>query len=183
MSYLKVPSKAEVNEQNQAIFNKLESGLGFVPNAYAFLANHDNALGDFLTAGERKTTLSKKEAEVVNLVTSEHNGCNYCLSAHTAIAGMNGFTNDQIIEIRQGAISFDDKLSALAEFTAQVNSNKGKISEVTKDKFFGAGYTVQNLIDVLFVISEITITNYIHNIAKYDIDFPIAPSLEAVQVA
>jgi len=178
MSQFKAPSRSEVNEQNQAIFDKLESGLGFVPNIYAFMGQHDNALGSFLAAGERKSTLSKKEQEVVNLVVSQYNSCQYCLSAHTAIAGMNGFSSDQIIEIRDGSISFDSKLAALAEFTNDTVVNRSHASQEAKDKFFAAGYNVQNLIDVVLAISEITVTNYIHGLSKIDIDFPLAPTLE-----
>lgn len=179
MSQFKIPSATEVNEQNQTIFKNLESNLGFVPNMYAFLANHDNALGALLGAGERKLTISKKQAEVVNLVVSEYNQCQYCLSAHTAIAGMNGFTPDQIVEIRSADITFDDKLAALAAFTKAVVSTKGKVSDAAKQSFFDAGYTVQNLIDVIFTISEITITNLVHNITGFEVDFPLAQNLKA----
>lgn len=178
MSQFKVPTRSEVTESNQAIFDKLESGLGFVPNIYAFIGQHDNALGSLLGAGERKSTLSKKEIEVVNLVVSQYNNCGYCLSAHTAIAGMNGFDNDQILAIREGSIGFDEKLSALADFTIDAIKNRSHASQDAKDNFFAAGYNVQNLIDVVFAISEITITNYIHGLSKIDIDFPLAPSLE-----
>ena len=178
MSQFKVPTKTEVNENNQAIFDKLESGLGFVPNIYAFIGQHDNALGSLLAAGDRKSTLSKKEVEVVNLVVSQFNNCGYCLSAHTAIAGMNGFDNDQIIAIREGAIDFDQKLSSLANFTKDTLENRSHASQEAKDKFFAAGYNVQNLIDVVFAISEITITNYVHGLSKIAIDFPLAPTLE-----
>lgn len=34
MSKFNVPTKAEVSESNQAIFDQLEKGLGFVPNLY-----------------------------------------------------------------------------------------------------------------------------------------------------
>lgn len=183
MSQFKIPTASEVNEQNQAIFNKLESNLGFVPNLYAFLANHDNALGALLSAGDRKLTISKKEAEVVNLVVSEYNYCKYCLSAHTAIAGMNGFTPDQILEIRDASITFDDKLAVLATFTKAVVSNKGKVSDASKREFFDAGYSVQNLIDVVFTISEITTTNLIHNLTDFEIDFPLAKRLDGELVA
>ena len=89
-----VPTRSEVSEDNQAILDNLEKGLGFVPNLYAYYAKNDTALKDYLALQNRKTTLKAKEKEVVNLVVSQYNDCRYCQSAHTAIGKMNGFTDD-----------------------------------------------------------------------------------------
>ena len=69
-----VPTREEVSENNQAIFDQLQKGLGFVPNLYAYYAKNETALGDYLTLQNRKTNLRAKEKEVVNLVTSQING-------------------------------------------------------------------------------------------------------------
>jgi len=175
-----VPTKAEVSADNQAIFNNLEKGLGFVPNIYAYFAKSETALASFLASQNRKSTLSNKEKEVINIAASQINGCNYCLSAHTAIGKMNGFTNEQILEIRTGNASFDSKLDALAKFAASVVNNRGRATAESKEAFFAAGFSEANLVDVVFVIGEITITNFTHNLTGFTIDFPLAPELEAV---
>jgi len=36
------------------------------------------------------------------------------------------------------------------------------------------------MIDVVIVIVDKTINNYIHNLAGFEIDFPVAPELETV---
>jgi len=115
-----VPIKAEVSVNNQGLFNNLQKGLGFVPNLYAFFAKSETALGDYLAFQNRKSSLKAKEREVINLVTSQINGCHYCQSAHTVIGKMNGFTDEQVLEIRKGTASFDSKLDGLAKFTASV---------------------------------------------------------------
>ena len=180
MSQFKVPTREEVSNDNQAIFDKLQKAVGFVPNVYAYIAKNETALGDYLGFQNRKSTLSAKEKEVINLVVSQINGCDYCLSAHTAIGGMNGFDEGQILEIRQGAATFDSKLDALAKFAHSTATNKGNATQEAKDAFFAAGYTEANLIDTVFGIGEITITNYVNNLTRVPIDFPIAPSLETV---
>jgi len=178
MSKFQVPTKDEVSVDNQAIFDKLQSGLGFVPNLYAYYAKNDTALGDYLALQNRKSTLKAKEKEVINLVVSQYNDCQYCQAAHTVVGGMNGFNGDQILEIRKGTASFDAKLDALARFTLLVSANRGFLSVEAKDAFFAAGYTEANLIDVVIVIGNKIMSNYIHNLAGFAIDFPIAPVLE-----
>ena len=177
MSTFNVPTREEVSANNQAIFDNLQKGLGFVPNLYAYYAKNETALGDYLALQNRKSTLKAKEREVINLITSQINDCRYCQSAHTVLGKMNGFTEEQVIELRKGSASFDAKLDALVKFTAAVVENKGKASEQTKEAFFAAGYTEANLIDVVIVVGDKIISNYIHNLADFAIDFPIAPEL------
>ena len=83
MTKFSVPTRGEVSENNQAIFDNLQKGLGFVPNLYAYYAKNETALSDYLALQNRKSTLNAKEREVINLVTSQINGCRYCQSAHS----------------------------------------------------------------------------------------------------
>lgn len=169
-----VPTKAEVSENNQGIFDNLQKVLGFVPNLYAYFAKNETALGDYLTLQNRKSTLKAKEREVVNLVTSQINGCRYCQSAHTALGKMNGFTDEQVLEIRKGTAAFDNKLDALVKFTASAVENRGRATEESKNAFFAAGYNEANMIDVVIVVGDKIISNYLHNLTEFEIDFPIA---------
>lgn len=121
--------------------------------------------------------LTAKEKEVVNLVTSQLNQCKYCQSAHTVIGQLHGFSKEQILAIRKGTIDFNDKLDALAKFTTAVVNNRGKASQEAIHTFFEAGYDEANMIDVVMMIGDKIISNYIHNLANFEIDFPLAEEL------
>ncbi len=172
-----VPARAEVSANNQMMFDNLQKGLGFVPNLYAYFANNETALVDYLTFQNRKSTLRGKEREVINLVTSQINGCRYCQSAHTVLGKMHGFTDEQVMEIRTGNASFDSKLDALAKFTASAVENRGRASEESKEAFFAAGYNEASMIDVMIVVGDKIISNYLHNLTGFEIDFPIAEKI------
>lgn len=172
-----VPARDEVSANNQALFDNLQKNLGFVPNLYAYFAHSETALADYLQFQNRKSTLRGKERELINLVTSQINGCRYCQSAHTVLGKMHGFTEEQILEIRQGTASFDAKLDALAKFTASVVENRGKASTEAREAFFAAGYTQASLVDVMIVIGDKIISNYIHVLTQIEIDFPLAEAL------
>ena len=182
MATFSVPTRDQVSENNQAIFDNLKKGLGFVPNLYAYYAKNDTALADYLALQNRKSTLKAKEREVINLVVSQINGCRYCQSAHTVLGKMNGFTEEQVLEIRGGSASFDAKLDALVKLAASVVENRGNAPESVVDNFLAAGYTEANLIDVIIVVGDKTISNYIHNLTQFPIDFPVAPELETANV-
>jgi uncharacterized peroxidase-related enzyme len=177
MTTFTIPSKAEVSDANKAIFDNLQAKLGMVPNLYAYFAHSETALGDYLALQNRKSTLRPKEREIINLVTSQVNGCRYCQSAHTVIGKMQGFTDEQVLEIRRGTASFDAKFDALARFTKAVVLQRGKVDDSVKEAFLAAGYTQANLVDVVMVIGDKIISNYIHNLTEFAIDFPLAPEL------
>ncbi|MFD0862643.1 carboxymuconolactone decarboxylase family protein [Sungkyunkwania multivorans] len=179
MSTFKVPTRKEVSTNNQAIFDNLQSKLGFVPNLYATYAYSDNALSNYLTFSGAKTSLSAKEKEVVNLAVSQVNNCIYCLSAHTAIGKMNGFSDAEILELRSGNASFDHKLDALARLSKNITENRGRTEADVLDNFFAAGYTKENLIDTIALVGDKTISNYIHSTTQVPVDFPVAQPLEA----
>lgn len=172
MEKFTVPTRENVSENNQILFDNLQKAVGFVPNMYAFFAHSPSALGDYLTLQNRKNSLNNKEKEVINLVVSELNGCNYCKAAHTAIGKMVGFSEEQTLEIRKATISFNPKLHALVNIAKEIVNNKGEVSEEAKENFFNEGYTTENLVDVVMTVGDKIITNYLFAIAKVPIDFP-----------
>jgi uncharacterized peroxidase-related enzyme len=172
-----VPTREEVSSNNQQIFDSLHKMIGFVPNLYAYYANSETALADYLALQNRKNTLSSKEREVINLVTSQINDCRYCQSAHSVFGKFSGLTEEQILEIRKGSASFDAKLDALIKFTTAVVENRGKVSTDAKEAFFNAGYTEGNLVDTAIIIGDKTISNYLHNITDIEIDWPLAEKI------
>ncbi len=178
MATFNVPKREEVSEANQAIFDQLEKGVGFVPNLYATYAYNDTALGDYLTLQNRKSTLKAKEREIINLVVSQVNDCNYCKAAHTTLGKMNGFSDEQILEIRSGQASFDPKYDALAKFVKNIVVNRSKPDTEVVEALFAAGYTKANLIDIIMVIGDKIISNFIHGTTQIPIDFPAAPELQ-----
>ncbi len=173
-----VPQRSEVNPTNQAIFDNLKESVGFVPNLYATFAHSNNALKNYLDFGNAQQSLDAKQKEVVNLAVSQVNNCAYCLSAHTAIAGMNGFSSEQIVEFRQGKASFDNKLDALARLSRNLTENRGATSPEVVSNFFEAGWTKENLVDVITVAGAKTISNYLHSTTKVPVDFPAAESID-----
>ncbi|MDZ4681643.1 MAG: carboxymuconolactone decarboxylase family protein [Saprospiraceae bacterium] len=180
MTHFTVPTRSEVSPVNQAIFDDLQKGLGFVPNLYATFALNETALGDYLAFQNRKSTLRAKERELINLVVSEVNDCLYCLSAHTVLGKMNGFSEDQILEIRSGEASFDAKLDALAKFVRDTTIRRGKPSSESVEQLFAAGYTQANVLDILIVIGDKIISNFLHGVTQIPIDFPVALRLDEV---
>lgn len=177
MQAIKVPSREQVSPANQALFDNLQKNLGMVPNLYATLALSEHALASYLALQGAPSSITGKAREVVNLVVSQVNGCEYCLAAHTMIGKMQGFSGAQLLEIRSGRASFDPRLDALAKLVKQIATQRGHADPALLEAFFAAGWTQENLVDAIVTIGDKTVTNYLHAATRIPVDFPPAPPL------
>ena len=91
---------------------------------------------------------------------SQVNGCVYCQSAHLVLGKMNGFSEDQLLDIRLGRIS-DAKLNSLVQLAADITKNKGNANSAKVAEFYAQGYTNENLVDLILQISDKTAMNYL----------------------
>ncbi|KOP39812.1 carboxymuconolactone decarboxylase family protein [Flavobacterium sp. WLB] len=178
MKTINVPSKDQVSEQSQQIFDAIKGKMGKVPNLYATIGYSANALKGILEFDEAfaHTTFTAKEREGINLLVSQINNCDYCLAAHTMLAGLKGISSEEIIELRKG-ISTNSKFQTALNLAKSIAENKGAADPSLKDAFFDAGYTEAALIDLIGIITVRTFTNYVYTLTEIPIDFPAAPAL------
>lgn len=177
MTAITVPTRANVSTGNQAIFDQLQKTVGMVPNLYATFALSDTALATYLALQNSKSSITGKAREVVNLVVSQVNDCEYCLAAHTVVGKMTGLSEAQIMEVRHGHATFDAKLDALARLAKAVTEHRGRADQSVVDAFFAAGWTQANLVDAVMAIGDKIISNYLHALTRVPVDFPAAPAL------
>ncbi len=177
-----VPTRNDVSSTNQTIFDNLEKGLGMVPNLYAYFGHSDATLGNYLAfqQGQSKGAFKAKEREAIFLAVSQVNGCRYCQSAHTALGKMNGFSDEEILQLRAGTHP-DLKLNTITRLAADIQRTHGRPDAELLDAFFALGYSQGALVDLVSLVADKVFANYIHNITQIPIDFPVAPQLEAVE--
>ena len=182
MKTLKPLGFEEANTNSQEIFNAVKGKIGMVPNLYATMGVSDKLLGGFLTFTEtlKSGEFSSKEYEAIALATSQVNACKYCLSAHTAIGKMNGFTEQDTLDIRGNSIA-DSKLNALITLASELVILKGHPTNTTVDNFFEAGFNKAAFAEVIAIVALTTITNNIYHNGGFEIDFPKAQHLEQLQ--
>ena len=179
MKTLKPLSFNEANENTQAIFNNIKGKIGRVPNLFATMGVSDKLLGGFLTFQEtiKSGVFSAKEYEAIALATSQINGCDYCLSAHTALGKMSGFTEEETLALRTNTI-VDTKLNALVTLTSELAAAKGDASEDAIKNFLKVGYNSAAFGELIAIIALTTITNTVYHNGGFEIDFPKAQSVE-----
>ena len=179
MKALKALTAEQANRQTKEIFSNIQQNVGRVPNLYAAMGNSPNLLSGFLQFSDalNNGVFSRKEQEAIALAVSQSNGCAYCLSAHTALGKMVGFSEEETLQLREGT-STNIKLNALTNLAFEITEKKGKAAAETIDQFFAAGYTEAAFAELIGLVALRIITNYVFSNGDFEIDFPKAQFIE-----
>ena len=174
-----VPTRAQLSPTNQTVYDGIQKSYGFVPNLFAVLAHSETALPALLALQQSHShnAFSAREREAINLVVSQTNHCRYCTAAHSAVGKMLGFTEEQLLDIRRGHAPFDAKLDVVVQLAAAITTSKGHPEPALLDAFFGAGYSRGALIDMVMLLGDLVILNYLHALTQVPVDFPPVPEL------
>ncbi|TKG92913.1 carboxymuconolactone decarboxylase family protein [Puteibacter caeruleilacunae] len=178
MTKINVPIKEQVDDKAKAIFDNLEKMLGMIPNLYATMGYSSDVLAGYLqySSSLGSSSFNKKEIELIKLAVSEVNGCNYCVAAHTVLAKMNGFSEEETIGIRLGQIQ-DSRYYVIVKTAQEIARERGKLSDITYEQFYALGFDTKALVDLIAVVNAVSFTNFLHRATDVPIDFPAAPQI------
>jgi alkylhydroperoxidase family enzyme len=68
----------------------------------------------------------------------------------------------------------DAKLEALRSFTSEMVNSRGRVSDSRIEQFLDAGYTRQNVLEVVFASAMKTLSNYTNHISETPVDSAFA---------
>jgi uncharacterized peroxidase-related enzyme len=156
----------------------LRKAWGFIPNLHATLAEAPTVLEgyDALFALAAKGTRSAAEQQVVFLTASRLNGCEYCVSGHTALAGRAGLDAAAIEALREGGALADARLETLRRFAASVVEQRGHVGEAGLEAVFAAGFTRAQVLEVVLIVATKVISNYVNHLTGTPLDAFMAPT-------
>lgn len=159
-------------EAARPMLGGIERAFGFVPNMLGIMAGAPAVLEAYQTAGALfdKTSLSATERQVVMLTTSAENGCEYCVSVHTALSAMQKVPEHVVQAIRDDGPIADARLEALRRFTAEVVTTRGNPSEASLAAVAQAGFLENQVLEIMLGVGLKSIANYINHIACTPLD-------------
>jgi AhpD family alkylhydroperoxidase len=120
------------------------------------------------------SSLDTEARHVVWLAISAENACHYCVPAHTFLAKKAGVRDEVIDALRNGAEIPDRRLETLRRTVAQLRAKHGQLDPSEVQAFFDAGFTKQNLLDVVLGIAHKTISNFVNHLVHTPVDKPFA---------
>jgi uncharacterized peroxidase-related enzyme len=174
MARLTIVDPAQATGETKELFDAVKASLGAIPNLTKALATSPAALRAYLdaTTALADGSLDVAMRERIALGTAEHNGCTYCLSAHTFLA-KNVAKLDQVeIDAARRLESDHERIQAGLRFTRAVLEQRGQVSDDDLDQVRAAGYSDGELAEFVANVALSVLTNYFSRLADQDLEFP-----------
>ena len=173
MSRINVVEKQDANQEQAEIYGAITDSLGSVPNFLKVLANSPAALRAFLglhgISGEG--SLDPQTRERIALTLAEQSGCQYCVSAHTAIGRNAGLDNAEMEANREGG-SANIKAEAAVKFARALAEHKGEVTNAEIEAVRSAGYSESDIVEIITHVGMNLLTNILAKASRVEIDFP-----------
>lgn len=165
---------------SQPLLTKVKGAFGSVPAMFRVFANSPAALEGYLNFNGAlgKGTLGGATGERIALAVANVNGCGYCNSAHTALGKLQKLDDNELAANRAGR-SNDPKADAAVRFAALVAERRGAVSDADVAAVKAAGFTDAELVEIVAHVALNTLTNYVNEVFKTEIDFPRAALAKA----
>jgi uncharacterized peroxidase-related enzyme len=173
MPRLTVIDPARASGKAKELLDGVEASLGRTPNLMRTLANSPVALEAYLAFNTAlaRGRLSAKLREQIALAVAEANGCEYCLSAHTAIGKMEGLPESDLLASRRWT-SPDPKVDAALKFVHTIVTRRGQVSDQEINRVRQAGYGDGEIAEIVANVALNIFTNYFNLVAETTVDFP-----------
>ncbi len=174
MSRLSIPAREDAPAASQPLLDAVQAQLGVVPNLFRLIGKSPTALEGFLGLhGALGRTLDVKTRNRIALAVAQANGCDYCLSAHSYLATHAAKLDDAEIARNRAGGSNDAPADAAVSFAYKVARERGRVSEADIAAVRLAGWSEEQLVEIIAHVALNVFTNYLNNAAQTDIDFPV----------
>jgi len=159
-------------EGSKPLLEKFLSDFGRIIGFYGMLAESPEALRGYKALSDAfdDSTLSDDEKTVVWQAINVEHECHYCVPAHTSMAKAMKVSDELNDALRDENPLPNSKLEALRDFTLILVRNRGHATDAEIKAFLDAGYTRQNILEVVLGISEKVLSNYVNHLTKTPID-------------
>jgi uncharacterized peroxidase-related enzyme len=165
--------------QAKATLDAVNAQLKMVPNLFRVAANSPAALNALvgMEGALGKGALRARVREQLAIAVAQENGCDYCLSAHTAIGKMIGVSESQLAEARAGK-SDDAKVDAMLTLAVEILRKRGRVSITELAAARSAGISDAEIVEIVAGVALNIFTNYLNIVADTEIDFPVLHTAE-----
>ncbi|MCA9627422.1 MAG: peroxidase-related enzyme [Myxococcales bacterium] len=159
--------------ETKDLLDSVQQALGATPNFIRVLANSPSALRAFLGLHSIASSgsLDTQTRERIALAVAEQNACQYCVSAHTAIARKAGLDSAEMLKNRLGQ-SKDGKAEAALQLAKALVENVGDVSDADLEAARSAGHSDAEIVEIITHVALNVFTNVLAKSTRIDIDFP-----------
>ncbi len=174
MSNIELHTLQSAPDAAKPLLEKSVKAFGMVPNLHAAMAGAPALLEGYqvLHGLAQKTSFDKQQLTVVWQTINVEHQCHYCVPAHTAIAKGMGVDDSITQALRDNTPFADKKLEVLRNTTLAIVRDRGVVGEQSIQDFYDAGFSQQQLLEIILILAQKVMSNYVNHIADTPIDEP-----------
>ncbi len=174
MSTFKIHTVESAPEGSRPLLEESLKENGMIANLHGVMAEAPGLLKGYRKLHELALDSSFNAAEltVVWQTFNVEHECHYCVPAHTAIAGMMQVDPAVTEALRNRAKMPTEKLQVLHETALSMSRNRGHLTETEVEKFYAAGYENRQLLEIVLVLAQKVMSNYVNHLADTPVDAP-----------
>ncbi|PKH06362.1 carboxymuconolactone decarboxylase family protein [Moritella sp. Urea-trap-13] len=172
MTAFTIHSIESAPEKSRSNLEKSLKANGIVPNLHAVMAEAPGLLEGYQVLHKLfiESSFNAEELTVVWQTINVEHGCTYCVPAHTGIAHMMKVAPELTEALRNQEPMPTQKLQVLHDTTLLMVRNRGVISQAEMQPFFAAGYSQQQLLEIVLGLAQKVMSNYTNHLAQTPVD-------------
>jgi len=172
-SRIKAVDASSAPSRTKETLSAVENAIGHVPNLIKCMAQAPNVLEGYLRFKKNleETDFGRELTHRIALAVAGENACDYCASAHTALAELHGIGQDELA-LNLRATSRDPRVAKALDFALLIVQRQGMVTDRDLDKMRMAGFTDSEITQIVGLVAINIFTNYFNHVAKPELDFP-----------
>ncbi|MDF7800045.1 hypothetical protein P4C99_11270 [Pontiellaceae bacterium B1224] len=174
MSTFKIHTVESAPEASKPLLEKSMKENGMIANLHGVMAEAPGLLKGYnvLHGLAQNSSFNDEEITVVWQTFNVEHECHYCVPAHTAIANMMKVDPAITEALRNRDKMPTEKLQVLHETALSMSRNRGHLTEAETEKFYAAGYENRQLLEIVLVLAQKVMSNYVNHLAETPVDAP-----------
>jgi alkylhydroperoxidase family enzyme len=165
---------ASAPEKSKPALEQLQQAFGVIPNLAAVIANSPKLVNSLVGVFQQvhSSSLTEQEIQIVLLTDAIANSSTYAVAFHTALALQQGVSSEETDAIRERRLPADKRFAALSTLAKALIEKRGHLNGQELDSFIAAGFTKEQILEVVATVAASTITNYAGTIADPPLEDP-----------
>jgi alkylhydroperoxidase family enzyme len=165
---------ASAPEHSKPALAQLQQAFGVVPNLAAAIANSPKLINSLVGVFQQvhSSSLTEQEIQIVLLTDAVTNSSTYAVAFHTALALQQGVSSEETDAIRERRAPSNRRFAALSSLAKALIEKRGRVSDEEVESFTAAGFTKEQVFEVIATVAASTITNYAGSIANPPLEDP-----------
>jgi alkylhydroperoxidase family enzyme len=165
---------ASAPEKSKPAVEQLQQAFGVVPNIVGAIANSPKLITSLvgLFGQVHSPGLTEAENQIVLLTDAVTNSSTYAVAFHTTLALQQGISPEETTAIRERSLPKDKRFAALSTLAKSLIEKRGHLSDQELNAFLSAGFTKEQVLEVIAIVAASTITNYAGTLTNPPLEEP-----------